>query len=131
MKRCAPGGLPGRLPSRFHIFNTPGDDDLVHAWKLNRRLIAEFHTQVAAPGSRFVVAVIPTGPQVCDDLLAEEFREAAGDPPSGDDNRFFYERGRAHFTDPGNRLAAEILFDGLLGIVGAVPPEAAPTPHSK
>jgi len=160
--------LAGRLPSRFQVFNTSGDDDRDHAWELTRRLIAEFHTQVTAHGSQFVVAVIPTGPQVYDDLwaevldgadgagpffdrtfperrlvamcrdlgipcltMAEAFREAADTSPSGDGDRLFYDRGRAHFTDSGNRLAAEILFEGLQGIVGAVPPEEAPTLRSR
>jgi len=144
--------ITGRKASRFLIFDTAGNEDLDHAWELTRRLLAEFHHEVSARGSQLAVAVIPSGPQIYDDLWAEvlsaaggdapdfdrdhpdhklssicrdlkvmcvtmteTIREAAGAEPDKGGNRLFYNKGRAHFTDAGNRLAAEILFDLLAG----------------
>ncbi len=144
--------LAGRLPSRYQVFNTAGDEDVDHAWELTCRLLAEFRDQVAARGSRFVVAVIPTGPQIYDDLwaevidaageearffdrtnpetrlagicgelgipcltMADSFREAASAGSGNGEGRFFYDQGRAHFTDTGNHLAAAVLFEALSG----------------
>lgn len=154
--------LARRLPSRFQVFNTAGGDEVRHAWELTRRLLAVFRDEVAAHGSRFVVAVIPTGPQVYDDLwaevvalagederafdrdypermlaaicgdlgvecvtMAEEFRAAAEDGQDGGE-RLFYDRGRAHFTDAGNLLAAEILYRRLTAGVEHGEPDDGP-----
>jgi hypothetical protein len=157
--------LAGRLPSRFQVFNTAGNSDVDHAWELTRRLLAQFRDEVARRGARFVVAVLPTGPQIYDDLwaevidgagddarffdqtyperrlegicgeldipcvtMADAFREAAAGQAAKDESRFFYGNGRAHFTDAGNRLAAEILFDRLEDEVRDLQPRSTSPP---
>lgn len=160
--------MRGRSASRFLIFNTADNEDLDHAWELTRRLLAEFRNQVSDRGSQLAVAVIPSGPQIYDDLWAEvlsaagrdaavfdrdhpehtlgdicrelevpcatmtdDIREAAETGPESLDERLFYDQGRAHFTDAGNRLAAEVLFDLLVGEMGNDTGRAAGSPSAE
>ena len=48
---------------------------------MTRRLISEFARIVEADGSRFILAVLPTGPQIYEDLWSE-ILVAAGDDAS-------------------------------------------------
>lgn len=138
-----------RLETRHLIFRTDDPGDVAHAWDLTERLIRTFAAEVEANGSRFLLAVLPTGPQLYPDLWAEilaaagddsshfdpeyperrilSFCEAEGiacltlleslravaDKDAVGDDRLFYDNGRRHFNDEGNRLAAEIIYDFL------------------
>jgi len=72
-----------RLEGRHLVFRTDEPGDLAHAWELTRRLISTFARDVEAQGSRFVVAILPSGPQIYDDLWSEILAAA------GDDARYF------------------------------------------
>ena len=59
------------LETRHLVFRSDEPGDLTHAWELTRRLISEFARIVEADGSRFILAVLPTGPQIYEDLWSE------------------------------------------------------------
>ena len=89
-----------RLETRHLVFRRDEPGDLAHAWELTRRLISTFARDVGAQGSRFVVAVLPSGPQIYDDLWSE-ILAAAGDDAGHFDSSYPENRLRAQSEDEG------------------------------
>ncbi len=88
------------LETRHLVFRTDEPGDLAHAWELTGRLISVFAREVEARGSHFVLAVLPTGPQIYDDLWSE-IREAGGADAPHFDPAFPEKRLRAICEDEG------------------------------
>ena len=59
------------------IYCSEPDETLAYAWRVTAKLIETMHAEVEADGARFVLAVLPTGAQVCDDAWADEFGAGA------------------------------------------------------
>jgi len=57
-------------PGGHGVYETSPDGDLAHAWKITEKLIETMHEEVRADGAEFMLAVLPAGVQLCDDLWA-------------------------------------------------------------
>jgi hypothetical protein len=62
------------------IFCTAPGETLVHAWLITEKLIETMHREVQADGADFILAVLPTGWQVCDDAWSSVVSAAQGAP---------------------------------------------------
>jgi hypothetical protein len=64
----------------YRIFRSDPPPELDEVWELNERLIVALRDEVEAAGSRFVLALYPSGAQVYGDVW-EALLDQAGDPP--------------------------------------------------
>jgi hypothetical protein len=64
----------------YRIFRSDPPPELDEVWALNERLIVALRDEVEAAGSRFVLALYPSGAQVYGDIW-EALLDQAGDPP--------------------------------------------------
>ena len=62
------------------IFCTEPSETLAHAWLVTKKLIDALRDDVWRDGGEFVLAVLPTGWQVCDDAWQTVVESAAGAP---------------------------------------------------
>ena len=66
-------------PGGQGIYATSPEGDLVYAWQVTEKLIETMHNEVRADGSEFMLVVLPTGLQVCDDLFDKDQEAGVAD----------------------------------------------------
>jgi hypothetical protein len=84
------------------IFCTAPGDTLTHAWLITEKLMEAMCYETRADGADFILAVLPTGWQVCDDVWSTVVSAAQGAPM---DPRWPDEK----LTDIGRRLGAPVV----------------------
>jgi len=62
------------------VFCTEPTEDVAYAWQVTEKLIEALATDVRADGAEFMLAVIPSGVQVCDDIWPDVAKTAGGLP---------------------------------------------------
>ena len=116
MSRARINQAKNKLEPRFLVFRSDTPGDLAHAWQLSERLIQTFAAEVEADGSRFILAVLPTGPQIYDDLWSE-ILTAAGDDAAHFDSSYPERRLRKLCDE--QQLQCVMLLDGLRGVAAS------------
>lgn len=61
------------------VYRTRTNGDLEHVWRLNARLIRELRDEVEGRGSRFVLVLFPSAPQVYPDVWRRLVEDAGGE----------------------------------------------------
>ncbi len=62
------------------IFCTEPTGDVAYAWRVTEKLVQTLAAEVRADGGEFLLAVIPSGLQVCDDIWPDVVKTAGGFP---------------------------------------------------